>query len=107
MGRAARRQQERAARRQARQEQRGAPAGPSLSTSAPAAHAGPTRTGGSFLKPRWASDIISELKKVTWPTRQETAHLTLVVIVVSALIGVVLGAADLGFNWFVENTILR
>jgi len=62
---------------------------------------------GSLLKPRWAMDIISELRKVTWPSRREVMNLTVVVLVVSLLLGVVLGIADLGFGWFVEETILR
>jgi preprotein translocase subunit SecE len=61
----------------------------------------------SLLKPRWAMDIIAELRKVTWPTRQEVFHLTTVVLVVSAIIGVLLGFADIGFSWVVEQTILR
>jgi preprotein translocase subunit SecE len=52
-------------------------------------------------------DIIAELRKVTWPTRQEVFHLTTVVLVVSAIIGVLLGFADIGFSWVVEQTILR
>jgi len=52
-------------------------------------------------------DIISELKKVTWPTREETTRLTVAVIVVAVAIGVALGGIDLGFNWLVENTVLR
>jgi len=52
-------------------------------------------------------DIISELRKVTWPTRGETVNLTIVVIVISLLFGLVLGAADFGFSWLVEQTILR
>jgi preprotein translocase subunit SecE len=52
-------------------------------------------------------DILSELRKVTWPTRAETMHLTIVVIVVSILFGVILGGADLIFSWVVEQTILR
>ena len=62
---------------------------------------------GSLLKPRWAMDIISELRKVTWPTRREVMNLTVVVLVVSLLLGMLLGLADLGFGWFVEETILR
>lgn len=106
MGRAARRQQQRAERRGTRSG--GAqprPPRPQLSTSG-----GPQRPeagGGSFFKPRWARDILSELRKVTWPTRQETAHLTVVVIVVSLAFGAVLGAADIGFSWIIEETILR
>jgi len=52
-------------------------------------------------------DIISELRKVTWPTRQDTFNLTLVVVVVSMAVGLALGGIDLLFNWFIENTLLR
>ena len=104
MGREARRAQERADRRQ---KQRGAlpgrAAGPTL--SAPAAP-GEERSG-SLLKPRWALEIISELRKVTWPSRRETANLTGVVIIVSLALGVLLGGADLLFGWLVEQTLLR
>jgi preprotein translocase SecE subunit len=65
------------------------------------------RTRGSFFRPAWVTDIISELRKVTWPSRQEVGYLSFVVIVVSLIIGMILGAADLAFGWFVEQTILR
>ena len=55
----------------------------------------------------WLRDIRDELRKVTWPTRAETLHLTMVVLVVSALFGALLGAADVGLSWAVERTILR
>ncbi|MEZ4553548.1 MAG: preprotein translocase subunit SecE [Dehalococcoidia bacterium] len=103
MGRAARRQQERAERRQRTQP---APRGVPAATAAPTPAAAAQRRG-SLLKPRWVMDIISELRKVTWPSRAETAHLTIVVIVVSLLFGVLLGGADLIFSWVVEQTILR
>ncbi|MFA7249968.1 MAG: preprotein translocase subunit SecE [Dehalococcoidia bacterium] len=104
MGREARRQQERAERRQKQREATSRRAvGPTL--TAPAAP-GEDR-GGSLLKPRWAMDIISELRKVTWPTRRETANLTGVVIIVSLALGVLLGGADLLFGWLVEQTLLR
>ena len=103
MGRAARRQQERAARRQPKPvATRGIP-----STAAPVGLAGGARAGGRWWKPRWAADIISELRKVTWPTRQETVHLTVVVIVISLLFAAVLGSADVAFSWVVEHTILQ
>lgn len=103
MGRAARRQQQRAARRAERQQ--GASGPPRSPVSVPAAEG--AAGGGSFFKPRWLMDIISELRKVTWPSRQETAHLTTVVIIVSLLFGLILGTADLGFGWLIERTLLR
>ena len=36
-----------------------------------------------FLEEAW-----SELKKVTWPTREQTRNLTILVFVVSGLVGV-------------------
>ena len=109
MGRSQRRQQERAARRQERQQQRAAAGGgggrgPSMSVSTPAA--GDARTGPRFV-PRWVMDILSELRKVTWPSRHEVGYLTLVVILVSALFGAILGIADMGFSWLIESTMLR
>jgi preprotein translocase subunit SecE len=52
-------------------------------------------------------DIISELRKVVWPTRQDTVYLTVVVVVVTLILGAVLGAIDIGFGWFIEQTLLK
>jgi len=46
---------------------------------------------------RFLGDIVSELRKVTWPTRQETTRLTLLVLAISVFIGAVLGVIDIGF----------
>jgi preprotein translocase subunit SecE len=59
------------------------------------------------LIPNYARDVFSELKKVTWPTREETTRLTVAVIVVAVAIGAMLGGVDMGFNWIVDKTILR
>jgi preprotein translocase SecE subunit len=56
---------------------------------------------------RGLRDTRSELRKVTWPTRQETTNLTLVVIALSIVLGVVLGGVDLAvseaFRWMVAT----
>lgn len=44
-------------------------------------------------------ELRAEMKKVVWPTRDETTRLTIVVILVSAIISVILFAADSLFNW--------
>jgi preprotein translocase subunit SecE len=46
---------------------------------------------------RFVGDIISELRRVTWPTRQETMRLTIMVLAVAAAVGVFLGLVDMGF----------
>ena len=56
--------------------------------------------------PRAIMAIIDELRKVVWPTRQETANLTVVVLVVAIAVGVFLGAIDFGLNRVVENVLL-
>ena len=61
----------------------------------------------SLLRPRWAEEIISELRKVTWPTWEETRNLTIVVLVISVLFGIFLGGVDMFFNWVIDNTLLR
>lgn len=42
-------------------------------------------------------EVVTELKKVTWPTRQETIKLTGVVIVLSVLVGAFVGVLDITF----------
>lgn len=105
MGREMRRAQQRAERRQQRQ-QRSQPQRTTPQVTASTSSPSEAPRKGSFFKPRWARDIISELRKVTWPNRREVGNLTFVVIVVSLLLGMVLGAADLAFGWLVEQTIL-
>lgn len=47
------------------------------------------------VKSGMASDIIEELKKVSWPTRKETIRLTLIVISISLIIGLYIGIIDI------------
>lgn len=39
-------------------------------------------------------EVATELKKVTWPSREETIKLTTVVIVISILVGAFIGGLD-------------
>ena len=41
---------------------------------------------------------MGELKRVVWPTREETRRLTIMVIIISIAVGIFLGAIDLGFS---------
>ena len=47
-----------------------------------------------------------ELKKVAWPTRQETVRYTAMVIVISAALAMFLGIADFGFRTLLDKFIL-
>ena len=50
---------------------------------------------GRAVNFRFFGEVIGELRRVTWPTMNETFRLTLMVIAVSVVIGVFLGVADL------------
>ena len=52
--------------------------------------------------PAYFREVIAELKKVVWPTRNETRRLTLMVIAISGSVGVILGAIDVGFTYLVS-----
>lgn len=41
----------------------------------------------------------AEMRKVVWPTREETIRLTIVVILLSAIMSAILFAADALFSW--------
>ena len=50
------------------------------------------------IKKQWF-DTVAELKKVTWPDRETTKNLTLVVIAISAALGALLG----GLDWIMQQ----
>lgn len=63
----------------------------------------PATTKGRFI-PRlgYFREVIGELRKVIWPTRDETRRLTIMVIIISVAIGAFLGAIDMGFTELVD-----
>ncbi len=48
----------------------------------------------------------TELKKVNWPTKQETIKYTLIVIGVSLAVAIFLGGLDFVFTWFFSKFVL-
>lgn len=44
---------------------------------------------------RFVKEVVTELKKVAWPSRQETIKLTLVVLFVTTVIGIFVGGLDI------------
>lgn len=47
---------------------------------------------------RWLRETRAELRKVTWPTREEALRLTYVVIGLSVALGLLLGGTDFVLN---------
>ncbi len=54
---------------------------------------------------KFLTDVKNELKKVTWPTREETIKQTGVVLVFVAFTGIFLGVVDFGLSGFVKMII--
>jgi len=59
-----------------------------------------TQKGQNFLK-----EVITELKKTTWPTRHEAWRLTGVVIGVIVVLGLYMALLDGVIGWFVNKFI--
>lgn len=45
------------------------------------------------------SEVRDELRQVTWPTRQQTLRLTLMVVIATVVVGVYLGVLDYVFTY--------
>ena len=54
---------------------------------------------------RFVGETISELRRVTWPSRQETVRLTIMVITVAGAIGLFLGIVDFGFSKMMDRIL--
>lgn len=53
------------------------------------------------------SEVKTELVKVTWPDKVAVTKLTLTVLLVSAVVGIYVGALDLGFTKLLEFLVSR
>ena len=54
----------------------------------------------------YIGEIVNELKKVVWLSRREIAYLTGLVLLVTIIAGVVLGALDFGFTALVDKLFI-
>lgn len=54
----------------------------------------------------YVGEIVNELKKVVWLTRREILYLTGLVLLVTIIAGVVLGALDFGFSELVSKVFI-
>ena len=53
------------------------------------------------------TEVIVELRKVTWPSKKDTWAATFVVIVFVAVISLILGAIDVGWAFLVKQLIIK
>lgn len=47
-----------------------------------------------------------EMKKVTWPTREETIRYTIAIVIISGAVALFLGGMDFLFQWILNKFVL-
>jgi len=52
-------------------------------------------------------NVITELRKVSWPSRDEAARLTLIVLVITIAVALVLGFIDYGFSKLIDAVLIE
>lgn len=62
-----------------------------------------TTKGKSFIQ--LALEARTEIRKVVWPTRQETTHTTLIVVVVVVIVAIILWGLDSTVSWIIALLI--
>lgn len=50
----------------------------------------------------WADEVVTELRKIIWPSRRDTVQMTIVVCVMLIISGLVLGAFDVLSGSFID-----
>jgi preprotein translocase subunit SecE len=54
---------------------------------------------------KFLSEVKAELKKVTWPGKQEVQTTTVVVIATTVFFGFYLWVLDIGFSWLLARVL--
>ena len=54
---------------------------------------------------RYLKETRAELRRVTWPTREQAINLTLIVLAVTLVMAIFLGACDLLFSTIVRGIL--
>ena len=52
-------------------------------------------------------EVRNEIRKVTWPTRDELRRATLVIVVFVSLLGVIIGLMDSALQFLLVTTVAR
>lgn len=56
---------------------------------------------------KFVGETIAELKKVTWPTRQEATYLSTIVIIATAVVALILWVIDFGFAELMDFILFK
>jgi len=67
-----------------------------------------TRESVRNIRPtQFVKEIVGELQKVTWPSREEVLRLTVIVLLISLAVGFALGILDMVFSRFLNVLVFR
>lgn len=55
---------------------------------------------------QYIKEAQAEIKKVTWPSRQQVMQYTAIVVIISVLSTLILGGLDMFFNHILTNFII-
>lgn len=53
----------------------------------------------------WADEVVSELRKIVWPSRKDTTSMTVVVCIMLLISGIVLGLMDIVSSKMIETLL--
>ena len=54
---------------------------------------------------RYLRDVVAEFKKVTWPSREKTRQMTILVLAITGIWAIYVALLDLGFGQFINLLI--
>jgi preprotein translocase subunit SecE len=54
---------------------------------------------------QFVEDVQAEMKRVTWPDREQLRNATAVILVFCVIIAIIIGLMDTGFSWFVRTFV--
>ena len=67
-----------------------------------------TQSGGALARARqFYLDVVGEMRKVTWPTRDEVRKATLAIVVFVAILGLAIGLMDSLFQAILVKLVAR
>ncbi len=66
-----------------------------------------TATKQASTRGKLISEIIAEIKKITWLSRREILNLTVMVLIVTIVLALILGGLDYGLSYLIQFFINR
>lgn len=67
-----------------------------------------TSSPGALARARqFYVDVLAELRKVTWPTREEAQKATIAIIVFVGILGLMIGVMDRIFQWLLVELVAQ